>query len=122
MNKIGSFADAVWVWFVRSSANPSQISATVKYGLLTTGVILSSVLGFAHVQFPVDQWSSISDSIIGLIQSILLVVGTIGTIVGAVRKLWNTIKSPVLQVPTVGGSQNDGGSPAIPPVGGSQNA
>jgi len=89
--KAGSWFDTAWKWLVYSSANPNQISGTIKYGFLTAGVLLSGALGFAHLQFPTDQWTAIGDNTIGAVQDILLSVGAIGTVVSGLRKLWLTI-------------------------------
>ena len=90
--KIGEYCDKAWNWLVWSSANEGQVSSTVKYGFLTTGTLLTIVFGFSHLQFPTDQWTAISDNVIGVLQDIGVMVGAIGTLVSAIRKIYLTIK------------------------------
>ena len=92
LSTVGRWLDTAWSWLVWSSANPQQVSSTVKYGFLTTGVLLTGALGFAHLQFPTDQWTVIGDNTIAVLQDVGLTVGAIGTVVSGIRKVWLTLK------------------------------
>lgn len=92
MKTIAKGFDNLWIWLVYSSENPGEISGSIKWGLGLVAVLLTGVFGFAHLQFPTADLTSLSDAIIALVQDILGIVTVLGTIFSLLRKIWLTIK------------------------------
>jgi hypothetical protein len=78
-------------WLLQSSANPNEVSLTVK-GLLI-GVIptLMTIFGLAHVNLGQDQLTAIANGIVAVIQAGLILVSAITTLYGLCRKAWITL-------------------------------
>jgi hypothetical protein len=79
-------------WFVLSSANPAEVSLTVKGALIGVLPVLMAAAGLAHFNVGQDQLTGIFDVVAGLVQVVLTIVAALVTAYGLVRKLWNTIK------------------------------
>lgn len=92
MKKLGHYFDVLWNWAVYSSANPGQISGTVKWALGACGTILTVVLGFGHIGLPSDIWTQLTDLTIQIVQTGLLFVTSVGTLVALLRKLYMSIR------------------------------
>ena len=93
--KIIDKVDKIWDWLVWSSANPNQLSLTVK-GMLTGIVTLITVgLGVAHIPLPggaTALLSQIVDATVTAVQAIAGAVSAIAVVVGIIRKLVETVK------------------------------
>src|SRR5690242_12220385 len=79
-------------WVVVSSANPQEISLTIKgvlVGLVPYGIAL---IGLTHVSVGADQLNTFIDGIATLVQDLLGIVSVSMAIVGLCRKIWLTIK------------------------------
>lgn len=89
--KIVTFFDKLWDWIVYSSANPAKYSGTLKWGLGLTAVLITGVLGFAHLQFPTADWTSFGDALIQGVQDILAGLTLLGTAFSLLRKMYLTV-------------------------------
>jgi hypothetical protein len=80
-------------WIVVSSANPAEISLTIKGVLI--GIIPNAMLlvGLAHLNVGQDQLTLLFDAVANLVQAVLTAVASVMTVYGLARKLWNTIKA-----------------------------
>lgn len=87
MNKIGQYFDSAWKWIVTSSVNPDATSLTVKSFLTTVATIATMTAGLGHIQLSTGYETAIVDGIVQVVQQLLVIVGTISTIVGLVRKV-----------------------------------
>lgn len=82
--------DEVLAWILRSSADPTQISLTVKGMALTAIPLILTVTGIVHLGNSIDA-SSLSDffnAIGDLLTGFLTVVSLGMTFYGAARKIW----------------------------------
>lgn len=82
---------AAWIWF--SSKDSSKVSLTVKSIGLGLVTILTIAAGMAQVSIPSStDLSQIVDSVVALVQGILMVVSLGGTVWGLVRKIYLTMR------------------------------
>lgn len=87
--------DKAFSWLLASSADPTAVSLTVKGVLVGVVPFLMAALGFAHVDFGVDQANQIVNAIVTITQSLLTVVAAAMTVVGLVRKVYLSAYPPV---------------------------
>ena len=80
-------------WIVVSSADPAEISLTIKGVLLGTIPTIMFAVGLAHLNIGQDQLTALFDAVAALVQTLFTVVAAVLTVYGMVRKLWNTIKA-----------------------------
>lgn len=78
-----------WLWL--SSQHPDEVSLTAKSSLLVLASGLSVALGFSHLQVGPEFFTEIVNSVVNVIQYTLLLIGAVGAVVGAIRKVWNTV-------------------------------
>jgi hypothetical protein len=79
-------------WIVVSSANPEEISLTIKgviVGFVPTAMVL---IGLAHLNVGQDQLNAIIDGGATVLQDALMLVSAGMTLWGMARKVWITIK------------------------------
>lgn len=92
MNKI---VDKVWDWLVWSSADPNQLSLTVK-GALTGVVTLITVgTGIAQIHLPDGVpmiLSELVDGAVSVVQAVAGVVSALAVVAGLWRKLLITFR------------------------------
>lgn len=85
--------EKIWDWLVYSSADPEKVSLMVKgfLGAAITGVI--SLLGFTHMNIPgvADQFNSLADNFVLILQAILGLISLLSIFFGGIRKLYLTI-------------------------------
>lgn len=84
-------------WFAMSSADPSSISMSLK-GILTTAIpIIVIFTGLAHIQLSTDELTADADSIVQLVNAVLVAVGIGISTYGVIRKLILTMtgRNPV---------------------------
>lgn len=94
------FAKEAWgklvAWVVMSSANPQQVSLTIK-GLAVTAVpAILTFMGFVHIGTGIDVYSltSLFTSLANVVAALLTAVGLIMAFYGAARKVYNEIVTP----------------------------
>jgi len=76
-------------WIVVSSADPGEVSLTVKGALIAVIPTLMAVAGIAHINLGDGSvLTSLVDGIAQFIQAALTLVATVVIVVGAARKLW----------------------------------
>lgn len=93
MTKILNSFDNLWTWIMKSSADPTKVSSTIKWALTGIGTILTIAFGYTNYHpFDVTDWNNAVDAIILSIQDILVALSAIGTVVGLVRKIILTMK------------------------------
>jgi hypothetical protein len=80
-------------WLLQSSANPNEVSLTVK-GLLIGAVPVAMVfLGLAHVNLGQDQLTAVVDAIVNVFQDGLMLISAGATLYGIVRKVWLSLSA-----------------------------
>lgn len=82
MSKVKKILKSIYKWFVYSSANPKQISLTLKAGL--------PFLVFINV-IDATEVDSLVESIVSLISAIGMILTGILTAYGLSRKIANTL-------------------------------
>lgn len=92
MKTLGRYFDKLWNWIVYSSANPLQISSTIKWASGVFVTFLTIVFGFGHVSFPTEQLTALVDPTIQAVQLITLGLTTLGTVIAGLRKIYLTIR------------------------------
>lgn len=90
--------DVFWNWVVYSSANPSQISSTIKYFSGTVITLITVVFGIGHINFPTEGLTAIVDSLIQAVQLTVVALTAIGGFVSLLRKLYLTIRGENIKV------------------------
>ncbi len=87
-----TIAKKIFAWIVFSSRDASKISLTLKsaFAALITGATI--VAGLSNVNLPSETLTQLADATISLVQTVLLAVSTVGTIVGLVRKIRASMK------------------------------
>ena len=80
-------------WIVVSSADPAEISLTIKGVLVGTIPTVMFAVGVAHLGIGQDQLTALFDAVANLVQVLRTGVAAAMTVYGMVRKLWNTIKA-----------------------------
>jgi hypothetical protein len=78
-------------WLVFSSKDAQAISLSAKSFLVLAATWVTVAAGLAHVQLPSDLLTQLIDSTVALIQGLLMIVSTVVTIVGIIRKIARTI-------------------------------
>ena len=81
-------------WIIVSSADPNEVSLTLKGLFLTAIPSIMFAVGIAHLNLGQDQVTGIFDSATAFVQTSLAVVGTAITLYGAVRKAYYTMFPP----------------------------
>lgn len=85
----------VWDWLVWSSADPNQLSLTLK-GYLTGVVTLATyAIGIAHVQLPAGVPEIVNQSVDGIValgQAVAGVISAAAVVIGLFRKIYLTFK------------------------------
>ncbi|MES2216668.1 MAG: hypothetical protein V4481_05245 [Patescibacteria group bacterium] len=97
MVKISKWFDRFWNWVVYSSANPLQVSSTIKWGAGILGTLLTVVLGFGHITFPTQELTALIDPTIQVVQLATLCLATLGTVISGLRKIYLTIRGRNIQ-------------------------
>src|SRR5436305_1423909 len=81
-------------WIVVSSADPTEISLTVRGALVGIIPTLMAVAGIAHINLGDGSiLTTLVDGIASTVQLALTLVATAMTVYGATRKLWYLIFS-----------------------------
>lgn len=75
-------------WFVRSSADPTKISLTVRGALVSFITIVTIWAGLAGVQLPSEMITEWVEAIVVFVQSTVLTVSAAITAWGLFRKIW----------------------------------
>ncbi len=90
-----------WDWLVWSSANPNELSLTVK-GALTGVITLTTVgLGIANIHIPANVpvlLNQIVDGSIVVMQAIAGLVSALAIVGGLIRKVYLTIRGENLAI------------------------
>lgn len=76
----------IYEWFIKSSADPQKVSLTIK-GFLSAVVFVLAGLG---INYTLDV-NTLTYSITELIQSLGLLISTLITTYGLLRKIYNTL-------------------------------
>lgn len=87
MQKIKSFL--LWIW--QSSADPTQVSLTVKMvgmGVLAWVSLVSNTFGVPGLA---GDYSTLLESVARVVEAFLILVAAVGAVCGALRKVWITI-------------------------------
>lgn len=79
-------------WVVVSSADPKEISLTIKGVLVGLVPYVMVLVGLAHLNVGQDQLTTLIDGIADVIQYLLALISVSMTVVGMARKIWLTIK------------------------------
>lgn len=77
----------IWNWLVVSSSDPYKFSLTLKAGAATIISVLTIALGLAHIAVGGPDLTAISDSVIAVIQDLVVLVGALATVYGLIRKI-----------------------------------
>lgn len=80
-----------WEWLVKSSANASQTSLTVKaflYGIIPGILLFTKAF---NLDIGGDQLTAIVDGIVAVIAFFGSLISAIAIVIGLVRKLWLTV-------------------------------
>lgn len=88
MKTVGNWFDKLWNWAVYSSANPENVSGTVKWGFALLGTLLTGTANLTGIHIVNDQITGISDSVIAVVQDVALLVTALGTAISLLRKVW----------------------------------
>jgi hypothetical protein len=76
-------------WIVVSSADPTEVSLTVKAALVAVIPTLMAVAGVAHINLGDGTvLTSLVDALVQFIQVALTLIATAMAVWGAVRKVW----------------------------------
>lgn len=103
MNITEAFQKVV-VWLLISSSNPNEVSLTIKGVLLGLVPAAMTLFGAAHVVvgIPIIDSQIVIDIIntaVGTLQAVLIAISAGVALLGAFRKLWNTVfAKPSLQM------------------------
>jgi len=85
-------------WLLQSSADPSEVSLTIKGLLIGVVPVLMTVLGLAHINLGQDQITGLVDGLVGFVQAALTLISAIATLWGILRKIWLTVFASSAQV------------------------
>lgn len=77
----------IWAWIVYSSQDSTKISLTVKSALTGLITALTVAAGLANIHLPSAELTALVDSIVFLIQSLLLLVSSALAAWGLIRKI-----------------------------------
>jgi len=77
-------------WFIWSSKNADKISLTLK--AILTGSVVISIFELLKISMPVDNFTDIIDQSVTIIQEAGVIVTSLVTVYGLVRKLVTTFK------------------------------
>lgn len=80
----------IWLWLIYSSKDPSKISTMIKGGVAFLVTLLTFWATATHIPFSGDDVKALGDNLITVIQGIALVITTLVTLFGGIRKLWVT--------------------------------
>ncbi len=80
-------------WLVLSSADPAQVSLTVRGFLIGLIPFLMMLAGFAQINVGSEQLTAIVDATANIVQTVLALVAGVMTAYGLLRKLWITIRT-----------------------------
>jgi hypothetical protein len=95
MEKIKQALMAVFEWILVSSADPNEVSLTVKGALVAIIPGVMALAGLAHVNLGDGSvLTGLFDAVAQFVQSLLTVVATVMTVVGAVRKVYFLLVPP----------------------------
>jgi len=78
-------------WLLQSSADPNEVSLTIKGLLIGAIPVVMAVLGLAHINLGQDQLTGIVDALVNVVQIALTLFSAVATLYGLVRKVWNTV-------------------------------
>jgi uncharacterized membrane protein (GlpM family) len=79
-------------WIVVSSADPGEISLTIKGVLVGLVPYVIALAGLGHLNFGADQLNTAIDAVATFVQAGLALVSAAMVLVGMARKVWITIK------------------------------
>ena len=91
MKLISSFFQKVFAWIWLSSANPTQVSLTVKSTLTAGAAVLLQVIGFTHINVGVADINVVINDVTTVVLIALELVAAVGAVVGAVQKIYLTV-------------------------------
>jgi hypothetical protein len=80
-----------WNWLVFSSADPERISLFVKSVLMGVVTYATILAGLAHITLPSDIITQLIDSLVSIVQNVLMLVAALTGAVGLIRKIGTTI-------------------------------
>ena len=81
----------IWNWIVKSSANASNWSLTIK-GLITLVPTVVIFLNLVHVPITSDQITNLLQAVVELVTAVGALAGAIAAVYGFVRKIVLTIE------------------------------
>jgi hypothetical protein len=79
-------------WIVVSSADPQEISLSIKGVLVGLVPYVIAISGLAHLNVGQDQMTGLIDGVANVIQYALALVSGVMMVWGMARKIWLTIK------------------------------
>jgi|GEM_PF-2883593 len=92
MKYITNAVDLIARWIVLSSANPSEVSLTIKGALVGALPLIMAGIGLAHLNIGQDAITPIFDTIASIVQGLLTLVSLGVMLYGMLRKVWLSIK------------------------------
>lgn len=103
MKTINNFMHKVFDWILTSSSDPTKTSLTVKASLTVGASALLQIIGLTHINLGIIDAAFLNNFINAIstaVLDVLIAVGSIGTVVGFVTKIWLTVtgKNPVVTV------------------------
>ena len=96
MNKLFSESSKVWNWIVQSSANPQQVSLTVRGVLVGVIPFLMQFLPMFGIHVSPD-FNNIPDYVEAIVYYGLTIVASVMTAYGFFRKVFNAFVPPATQ-------------------------
>jgi hypothetical protein len=79
-------------WITASSANPSEVSLTLKGLLIGAIPAILTISGIANLNLDNATLTSFFDAVVSFVNALLIIVATAMTLWGAIRKVYYAIK------------------------------
>lgn len=81
-------------WIVDSSANPSQVSLTLRGALVATIPTIMIIVHISNINVGQPQLTVGIDDVVAFVQNALALVATAMVVYGGARKVWYSVFSP----------------------------
>lgn len=75
-------------WILTSSANPAEVSLTIRGILMGAIPIIMTFVGLTHLSVSSDMLTSLTNAFVIFVQAALAIVSATMIFVGAARKVW----------------------------------